>query len=90
MIQFLIMLLYHHDLKPCACDLFYPLSLHLLLFLLTTITLILLLSSSCLLPPHTAGSASTKWRGKSKVNVLLRIESNDERRDIDDLLSNAR
>lgn len=61
----------------------------LLLFLLTTITFILLLRSPSLLPPHTPWTPSSKWRSKSKVYMLLGVETDNEGRDVDDLLSDA-
>jgi len=42
-------------------------------------------------PPalDTTGASSTERRGEGKVDVLLRIQSNDERRDVDHLLSDT-
>ena len=63
-------------------------SIHLLviLLLLSTITL---LSGLGLLPADTAGAASTKGRGEREVDVLLRIETDDERGNVDNLLADA-
>jgi len=60
----------------------------LLLLLLTTL-LILGLGCLGLLSPHTTGTASTERRGESKVNVLLGVETDDEGRNVDDLLADA-
>ena len=64
----------------------------LLLFFLTTFitTLLLLLRSSSLLPPHSSRTAPTKWRRKSEIDMLLGVESDDEGRDVDNLLSNTK
>ena len=61
---------------------------HLLLILLTLV-IILLLSSLCLLPPDTAGTPATKWRSQSEIDVLLRVETDYERWNVDDLLADA-
>lgn len=63
-------------------------STHLLviLLLLSTITL---LSGLGLLSADTAGAASTEGRGERKVDVLLRVETDDERGNVDDLLADA-
>lgn len=34
-------------------------------------------------------SSSTEWRSKGEVNVLLRIQSDDERRNVDNLFADA-
>jgi len=59
---------------------------NLLLILLLVLTL---LSGLGLLSPDTAGAASTEGRGQGKVDVLLRVETDDERRNVDDLLADA-
>jgi len=51
--------------------------------------LVLLLGRLCLLPLHATRAPSTKRRRKRKINVLLRVEANDERRHVDDLLADA-
>ena len=61
---------------------------HLLLILLTLV-IILLLSSFGLLPPDTAGTPATKWRSQSEIDVLLRVETDNERWNVDDLLADA-
>jgi len=62
--------------------------MHLLLILLTSI-IISLLSSLGLLPLYATRSATAEWRCESKVDVLLGVETDDERWDVDDLLSDA-
>jgi hypothetical protein len=42
-----------------------------------------------LLSAVAAWPATTKWRGQSKVDVLLGVETNDEGRHIDDLLADT-
>lgn len=42
-----------------------------------------------LLSANATGTAAAERRVESKVNVLLRIETDDERRDIDDLLADT-
>ena len=61
----------------------------LLLFLFTSITLILLLRSFSLLPPHAARTPAAERRCKRKIDMLLGVETDNERRDVDNLLSNA-
>jgi len=61
---------------------------HLLLLLITRVV-VLLLSSLGLLSSDTTWATSTKWRGESEVDVLLGVETDDERRHVDDLLANA-
>ena len=63
---------------------------NLLFFFLFVTTLFLLLCGLGLLSPHTAWTSTTKWRGKSKVNVLLRVEADNERRDVDNLLADTK
>ena len=60
----------------------------LLLFLLVT-ALLLLGSSSGTLALDTARASTTVGGGEGKVNVLLGVETDDERRDVDDLLADA-
>ena len=55
--------------------------------LLILILVLTLLSGLGLLSPDTAGAASTEGRGQGKVDVLLRVETDDERRNVDDLLA---
>jgi hypothetical protein len=62
--------------------------LHLLLVLLILATLTAL-GGLGLLSADTAGTATTEGRGKGEVDVLLRVETNDERRNVDDLLSDS-
>jgi hypothetical protein len=59
----------------------------LLIFLLPV--LVLLLTSLSLLSTDTARAATTEWRGQGKVDVLLRVKSDDEGRNVDNLLANA-
>ena len=61
----------------------------LLLLLLLGITVVLLVGSGGLLSPDTTGATTTEWRGESKVNVLLGVETDNERWDIDDLLADS-
>jgi hypothetical protein len=58
----------------------------LLLFLLIALAA---LSGLGLLSADAAGAASTEGRGQGKVDVLLRVETDDERGDVDDLLADA-
>lgn len=46
-----------------------------------------LLSSLCLLSPDATGAATAKRRRQSEVDVLLRVETDDEGRNVDDLLA---
>ena len=59
------------------------------LLLILLLTLLALLSGLGLLSPDTAGAATTERRGEREVNVLLRVETDDERGDVDDLLADA-
>lgn len=62
----------------------------LLLFLLTLVTtLVLALSGLGLLSSDTAWATTTEWRGEGEVDVLLGVETDDERWDVDDLLADA-
>ena len=60
-----------------------------LLLVLLVATLLLLGSSSSALALDATGAASTVGRGESKVDVLLRVETDNERGDVDNLLANA-
>jgi len=42
-----------------------------------------------LLPADTAGAATTEGRGQGEVDVLLGVETDDERGHVDDLLANT-
>lgn len=50
---------------------------------------ILLGSSSSLLAANTARTSTTEGRAQSEVDVLLRVETDNERWDVDDLLANT-
>lgn len=60
-----------------------------LLFLLLITTLLLLGCSSGALALDTTRTTSTVRRCKSKVNVFLRVETDDKRWDVDNLLADA-
>ena len=60
-----------------------------LLLVLLVATLLLLGGGSSTLALDTAGAAATVWRGKREVDVLLGVETDNERRDVDDLLADA-
>lgn len=62
------------------------LHLFLIFLLLATLTA---LSGLGLLSSDTARSATTEGRGESEVNVLLGVETDDERRNVDDLLADS-
>lgn len=61
---------------------------HLLVILLVLVTLTAL-GGLGLLSADTAGAATTEGRGESKVDVLLGVETDDERGDVDDLLADS-
>jgi len=61
----------------------------LIILILSIITSILLLSRLGLLSPNTAGTSTTEWRAEGEVDVLLRVQTDDERRNIDDLLADT-
>lgn len=61
--------------------------MHLLLLLLLALSAIG--GSLGLLSADTAGTARAEGRVESKVNVLLGVETDDERRNVDDLLADA-
>ena len=62
---------------------------HTPLFFLLLTTLVILLPRLGLLSHHAARTPIAERRGESKVDVLLRVETNDERRDVDDLLADT-
>lgn len=62
---------------------------HLLLVLLGVVTASGLGSGTGTLALDTTGTGTTVGRGEGKVNVLLRVETNNERGNVDDLLANA-
>ena len=63
---------------------------NLLLLLFTTLLATLTaLGGLGLLSSDTTWASSTEWRGKSEVDVLLGVETNDEGWDVDDLLADA-
>lgn len=60
-----------------------------LLFLLF-VTALLSLGSCCSpLALDTTRASASVWRSERKVDVLLRVETNNKRWDVDNLLSNA-
>lgn len=61
-----------------------------LLFILIITALLLLGSSSGTLALNASRATSSVWRGKGEVNMLLGVETNDERRNVDNLLANAK
>jgi hypothetical protein len=61
----------------------------LIILILRIITSILLLSRLGLLPPNTTRASTTKGRAKGEINVLLGVETDDEGRNVDDLLANT-
>lgn len=63
-------------------------ALHLLLILLL-VTTVSLLGGGGLLSADTAGAATAEGRGKGEVNVLLGVETDDEGRNVDDLLADT-
>ena len=60
-----------------------------LLLILLTVALLLLGGGSSTLALNATSAASAVWRSESEVNVLLGVETNNERRYVDDLLANA-
>lgn len=60
-----------------------------LLLVLLVATLLLLGSSGHALALDTAGASTAVWRGEGEVDVLLGVQTDDERGDVDDLLANA-
>lgn len=63
--------------------------MNLLFILLSIIVTVLLLRSLRLLATDTAWAATAEWRVQSEIDVLLRVETDNERWDIDDLLSDT-
>ena len=61
----------------------------LIILILSIITSILLLSRLGLLSPNTTRTSTTKGRAESEINVLLGVETDDEGRNVDDLLANT-
>jgi len=61
---------------------------HLLLLLL--LAFLLLGGGGSALSLDSARAASTKGRSEGKVDVLLRVKADNERRNVDDLLANTR
>ena len=59
------------------------------LLLVLLLATVLLRSCSLALPLDTTGAASTVWRGESKVDVFLGVETDDEGGDVDSLLANT-
>lgn len=59
------------------------------LLLVLLLSLVALVGGSGLLAPDAAGAASTEGRGQGEVDVLLRVETDNERGDVDDLLADA-
>jgi hypothetical protein len=62
--------------------------------MLLLVILLLLLTGTALgglglLPAKAAGATTTEGRGQGEVDVLLRVETDDERRDVHDLLADA-
>lgn len=64
-------------------------SRNLLFILLSIITTVLLLRSLRLLATDTTWAATTEWRVQSEVDVLLGVEADNERWNIDNLLADA-
>lgn len=60
-----------------------------LLVILLLLLAVTLLGGLGLLSPDTAGAATTEGRGQGEVDVLLGVETDDERRNVDDLLADA-
>jgi len=65
-----------------------PFHMHLLLFLLAALV-ILLLRCLGLLSPHATRTTTAEGRGKSEVDMLLRVEADNKGRNVDDLLANS-
>ncbi len=61
----------------------------LIIFILRIITTILLLSRLGLLSPNTTRTSTTKGRAEGEIDVLLRVKTDDEGRNVDDLLANT-
>jgi hypothetical protein len=67
----------------------YPRVHNLLLVLLIGTIIATLLGSLGLLPPDTTRATATERRSQREVDVLLRIETNDEGGNVDDLLADT-
>jgi len=65
-----------------------PFRTPLLFFLLTTFV-VFLFRCLGLLSPHAAPATTAKRRGEGKVDVLLRVETDDEGGNIDDLFADT-
>jgi len=61
-------------------------SLLVIFFLITAVTL---LSRLGLLPPDTTETTTTEGRCDGEINVLLRVQTDNERGDVDNLLADA-
>ena len=61
----------------------------LIILILSIITSILLLSRLGLLSPNTTRTSTTEGRAEGEVDVLLRVQTDNERGDVDDLLANT-
>lgn len=61
----------------------------LLFFFVLSLLIILFVTTLGLLSLDAPRTSTSKGRSESKVNVLLGVETNDKRRDIDNLFSNA-
>jgi hypothetical protein len=84
----------YQNVKPPACAAYrryqqVESSSPLLFILVLSIVTIFLFSGLGLLSPDTAGASSSEWRVESKVDVLLGVKTDDERRDVDNLLADA-
>lgn len=64
-------------------------SRNLLFILLSIITTVLLLRSLRLLATDTAWAATAEWRVQSEIDVLLGVEADNERWNVDDLLADT-
>ena len=73
----------------CHCQVTPQFRMHLFFLLFTTIAIILLLSSPSLLSPHTTRTAPSEWRSKSKIDMLLGVETDNERGNVDNLFSHT-
>lgn len=62
---------------------------NLLFFFVLSLLIILFVTTLGLLSLDAPRTSTSKGRSESKVNVLLGVETNDKRRDIDNLFSNA-
>lgn len=60
-----------------------------LLLVLLCIAVLLLGSSSSTLALDATSAATTVWRSKGKVDVLLGVKTNNERWNVDDLLADT-